>query len=127
MATKAIRATKQNAKRETEVSEAQIAAHWKKEEVYYPPKKFIQQANLGTGGSSPRFGRTEDRGPRDHPHADDCGAAHHHAGLRAARRRPLRRLRRFQRRSLRPPCGGLRQPRADLLGQLLSQRQTHRP
>ena len=46
MATKAIRATKQNAKRETEVSEAQIAAHWKEEEVYYPPKKFIQQANL---------------------------------------------------------------------------------
>ncbi len=29
----------------TDVSEAQIAVHWKEEEYYYPPEKFVQQAN----------------------------------------------------------------------------------
>lgn len=30
----------------TEVSEAQIAVHWKEEEYYYPPESFTAQANL---------------------------------------------------------------------------------
>lgn len=30
----------------TEVSEAQIAVHWKEEEYYYPSQKFVAQANL---------------------------------------------------------------------------------
>src|SRR6266581_4877686 len=30
---------------ETQVSEAQIAVHWREEEVYYPPEKFVGQAN----------------------------------------------------------------------------------
>ena len=39
-------ATKRILESGTEVSEAQIAVHWKEEEVFYPPKKFIEQANL---------------------------------------------------------------------------------
>ncbi len=35
---------KQNAVVET--SEAQIAVHWREEEYYYPPAKFVGQANL---------------------------------------------------------------------------------
>lgn len=30
----------------TEVSEAQIAVHWKEEEYYYPSPKFVEQANM---------------------------------------------------------------------------------
>jgi len=30
----------------TDVSEAQIAVHWKEEEYYYPPKDFVAQANM---------------------------------------------------------------------------------
>ncbi|MCI0477614.1 MAG: AMP-binding protein, partial [Anaerolineales bacterium] len=30
----------------TEVSEAQIAVHWKEEDYYYPPKDFVAQANM---------------------------------------------------------------------------------
>jgi acetyl-CoA synthetase len=29
-----------------ETSEAQIAVHWKEEDYFYPPAKFIAQANL---------------------------------------------------------------------------------
>ena len=29
---------------ETEVSETQIAVHWREEEYVYPPQKFIDQA-----------------------------------------------------------------------------------
>jgi len=29
-----------------EASEAHIAVHWKEEELYYPPKQFVEQANL---------------------------------------------------------------------------------
>ena len=32
--------------KETEVSEAAIAVHWKEEEYFHPPKKFIAQANM---------------------------------------------------------------------------------
>lgn len=39
----------------TEVSEAQIAVHWKEEEYLYPPKKFIDQANLKDAGVHERF------------------------------------------------------------------------
>ena len=31
---------------ETAASDAHIAVHWKEEEVYQPPKSFIEQANL---------------------------------------------------------------------------------
>jgi len=37
------------------VSEAQIAVHWKEEEVFYPPKKFIEQANLTDAKVMERF------------------------------------------------------------------------
>jgi hypothetical protein len=30
----------------TDVSEAQIAVHWKEEEYYHPTAKFVGQANL---------------------------------------------------------------------------------
>jgi len=32
--------------KETEVSEAEIAVHWKEEEYFHPPQKFIAQANM---------------------------------------------------------------------------------
>ena len=32
--------------KETEVSEAEIAVHWKEEEYFHPPPKFIAQANM---------------------------------------------------------------------------------
>jgi len=39
----------------TEVSEAQIAVHWKEEEYYYPSEKFIAQANLKDPSVLERF------------------------------------------------------------------------
>ena len=39
----------------TEVSEAQIASHWKEEEVYPPTPKFIAQANMMDEGIYDRF------------------------------------------------------------------------
>ena len=39
-------ATKHEGNRHKRVSEAQIAVHWKEEEYFYPPAKFIAQANL---------------------------------------------------------------------------------
>jgi acetyl-CoA synthetase len=44
------------AKEYTEVSEAQIAVHWKEEEYFYPPKKFIEQANVKDPDIRERFG-----------------------------------------------------------------------
>src|SRR5579864_8394614 len=38
-----------------EVSEAEIAVHWKEEELYYPPAKFIAQANLADPSVTERF------------------------------------------------------------------------
>ena len=29
-----------------DVSEAQIAVHWKEEDYFYPPQSFVEQANL---------------------------------------------------------------------------------
>jgi acetyl-CoA synthetase len=40
----------------TEVSEAEIAVHWKEEEYYRPPAAFIAQANLADPGVTERFG-----------------------------------------------------------------------
>ena len=37
--------------RGSEVSEAQIAVHWKEEEYLYPPAKFIGQARAYSNGS----------------------------------------------------------------------------
>jgi acetyl-CoA synthetase len=37
------------------VSEAQIAVHWKEEEYFYPPSKFIGQANLADPAVMERF------------------------------------------------------------------------
>jgi len=42
-----------------EVSEAQIAVHWREEEYYYPPAKFIGQANANDPAIFERF-REED-------------------------------------------------------------------
>ena len=39
-------ANKTKANENTEVSEAQIAVHWKEEGYFQPPKKFIEQANV---------------------------------------------------------------------------------
>ena len=40
---------------ETEVTEAQIAVHWKEEEYYSPPKEFIEQANMTDENVYERF------------------------------------------------------------------------
>ncbi len=39
----------------TEVSEAEIAVHWKEEAYYYPPARFIGQANLTDPAAVERF------------------------------------------------------------------------
>ena len=44
-----------------QVSEAQIAVHWREEEYYQPPAKFIAQANAADPGIFERF--SEDRFP----------------------------------------------------------------
>jgi len=41
---------------EAEVPEAQIAVHWREEEYYYPPAKFIAQANAADPAIFERFG-----------------------------------------------------------------------
>src|ERR1017187_148563 len=38
-----------------ETTEAQIAVHWGEEELYYPPAKFIEQANLADPDVNKRF------------------------------------------------------------------------
>src|SRR6266566_4781418 len=40
---------------EAQVSEAQIAVHWREEEVYYPPEKFVEQANAKDAAIFDRF------------------------------------------------------------------------
>src|SRR5688500_13880621 len=47
--------------RGAETSEAQIAVHWKEEEVFHPPAKFIGQAYLTAPAVVERF--REDRFP----------------------------------------------------------------
>src|SRR6201984_1587051 len=46
---------------EVELSEAQIAVHWREEEYFYPPVKFIGQANANDPSILDRF--TEDKFP----------------------------------------------------------------
>src|SRR5580704_3864826 len=46
---------------EAQVSEAQIAVHWREEENYYPPEKFVAQANAKDPAILERF--TEDKFP----------------------------------------------------------------
>ena len=46
---------KMESDQEMEVSEAQIAAHWRDEEHYYAPPKFIAQANAGDPAILERF------------------------------------------------------------------------
>src|SRR6266511_4118197 len=46
---------------EEEVSESQIAVHWREEEYYHPPAKFIAQANAGDPAILGRF--AEDQFP----------------------------------------------------------------
>jgi acetyl-CoA synthetase len=41
---------------ETQVSESQIAVHWREEEYVYPPQKFINQANAADPAICERFG-----------------------------------------------------------------------
>jgi len=43
------------AKTNVDVSEAQIAVHWKEEEYYYPTAKFVGQANLTDPSVTERF------------------------------------------------------------------------
>ncbi len=43
------------------ISEAQIAVHWREEEVYYPPTKFVGQANASDPAILERF--SEDKFP----------------------------------------------------------------
>jgi acetyl-CoA synthetase len=45
----------ETAKPGTDVSEAQIAVHWKEEEYYYPSAKFVGQANLTDPSIDERF------------------------------------------------------------------------
>jgi acetyl-CoA synthetase len=52
---------KEDEAREVQVSEAQIAVHWREEEHYYPPPKFIGQANTSDPAIVDRFG--EERFP----------------------------------------------------------------
>jgi len=40
----------------TEVSEAQIAVHWKEEEYYQPPERFKAQANMRDPRILEKFG-----------------------------------------------------------------------
>jgi len=49
-------ANKTKANENTEVSEAQIAVHWKEEGYFQPPKKFIEQANVKDLNIRKRFG-----------------------------------------------------------------------
>ena len=46
---------------EAKVSEAQIAVHWREEERYPPPPKFVEQANANDRAIFERF--TEDKFP----------------------------------------------------------------
>jgi acetyl-CoA synthetase len=46
---------------ETEVSEAQIAVHWREEDYYYPPESFVSQANANDPAILDRF--TEEKFP----------------------------------------------------------------
>ncbi|MGH9786499.1 MAG: AMP-binding protein, partial [Terriglobia bacterium] len=48
-------ATRSEIERGTEISEAQIAVHWKEEEFLYPSAKFIGQANLADPAALERF------------------------------------------------------------------------
>ncbi len=41
---------------ESRLSEAEIAVHWKEEGVYYPPARFVGQANLTDPAITERFG-----------------------------------------------------------------------
>ncbi|MBI2403378.1 MAG: AMP-binding protein, partial [Gemmatimonadetes bacterium] len=51
------------AEQETQVSEAQIAVHWREEEYYYPPATFIAQANGADPALFQRFSE---------PHFPEC-------------------------------------------------------
>jgi acetyl-CoA synthetase len=42
-------------RQESEVSEAQIAVHWREEEYYQPPARFVSQANAGDPAIRERF------------------------------------------------------------------------
>ena len=46
---------KATAKTSADVSEAQIAVHWKEEEYYHPTAKFVGQANLTDPSINERF------------------------------------------------------------------------
>ena len=48
-------------RQEAQVSEAQIAVHWREEDYYYPPEDFVRQANADDPAILERF--TEDKFP----------------------------------------------------------------
>src|SRR5258708_12184725 len=43
---------------EVQVSEAEIAVHWREEELFFPPAKFIGQANANDPAIFDRFSET---------------------------------------------------------------------
>ena len=47
--------SEQKAVEAEEVSEAQIAVHWKEEEYIYPSPRFVSQANMTDPGIYDRF------------------------------------------------------------------------
>ena len=85
---------------EEQVSEAQIAVHWREEEYYQPPAKFIAQANAADPAIFERFG--EEHFPdcfKEYADLLDLGRVlAHDAGhqqpavLEVVRRRPAQRL-----------------------------------
>lgn len=55
---------------EAQVSEAQIAVHWREEEYIYPPEPFVAQANAADPAIFDRF--AEDRSRTASPNTRTC-------------------------------------------------------
>ena len=75
------------AAQEVQVSESQIAVHWREEEFYYPPAKFIAQANAADPSIFERF--REERFPecfKEYADLLDRDAYWHTTSIPATRR-----------------------------------------
>ena len=101
------------AAQEAQVSEAQIAVHWREEEYYHPPAKFVAQANASDPAIFDRF--TEEHFPDCFKeYADLLTLGHllaHHARhqqsavLEVVRRRQAQRLLQLRRPAPGRPAG----------------------
>src|SRR5437867_13337710 len=60
----------------TEVSEAQIAVHWKEEEYYQPSEKFKAQANMRDPHVFEKFGSTKFRNASENNPISRPGSSH---------------------------------------------------